>query len=180
MCSFWALALTKHIIKFLNNVVSDLFRLYVFKSLLTMFESYDHDRTRNYSAHITNLNTLKLSHYGLRLPCLRFTHAVACINSKLGSDGRLILSGWLLNQLDLPSFSWRAKTLLSIFGIIARLFFFVKEYFDIELPLTSKNSPSILQPIESNVLSNTSFACIRGDGYHAMLASQLLLHGGAT
>jgi hypothetical protein len=31
------------------------------------------------------------------------------MNAKLGSDGRLTLSGWLLNQLDSPSFAWRTK-----------------------------------------------------------------------
>jgi hypothetical protein len=45
--------------------------------------------------------------YGLLLPCLRFIHAVTCINAKLGSDGRLTLSDWLLNQLDYPGFAWR-------------------------------------------------------------------------
>ena len=30
----------------------------------------------------------------------------------IGSDGRLTLSGWLLNQLDSPGFAWRTKNLL--------------------------------------------------------------------
>jgi pantothenate kinase-related protein Tda10 len=34
------------------------------------------------------------------------------MNAKLGSDGRLTLSGWLLNQLDSPDFAWRTKNLL--------------------------------------------------------------------
>jgi len=34
------------------------------------------------------------------------------MNAKLGSDGRLTLSGWLLNQLDLSGFAWRTKNLL--------------------------------------------------------------------
>jgi hypothetical protein len=29
--------------------------------------------------------------------------------AKLGSEGRLTLSGWLLKQLDLSGFSWRTK-----------------------------------------------------------------------
>ena len=31
------------------------------------------------------------------------------MNAKLGSDGRLSLSGWLLDQLDSPGFAWRTK-----------------------------------------------------------------------
>ena len=31
---------------------------------------------------------------------------------QIGSDGRLTLSGWLLNQLDSPDFAWRTKNLL--------------------------------------------------------------------
>jgi hypothetical protein len=34
------------------------------------------------------------------------------MNAKLGSDGRLTLSGWLLNQLDSPDFAWRTKNSL--------------------------------------------------------------------
>ena len=34
------------------------------------------------------------------------------MNAKLGSDGRLTLPGWLLNQLDLSGFAWRTKNLL--------------------------------------------------------------------
>jgi hypothetical protein len=34
------------------------------------------------------------------------------MNAKLGSDGRLTLSGWLLNQLDFPDFAWRTKNSL--------------------------------------------------------------------
>jgi len=34
------------------------------------------------------------------------------MNAKLGSDGRLTLSGWLRNQLDSPSFAWRTKNLV--------------------------------------------------------------------
>jgi hypothetical protein len=34
------------------------------------------------------------------------------MNAKLGSDGRLTLSGWPLNQPDSPSFTWRTKNLL--------------------------------------------------------------------
>jgi hypothetical protein len=34
------------------------------------------------------------------------------MNAKLGSDGRLTLSGWLLNQLDLSGFAWRTKNSL--------------------------------------------------------------------
>jgi len=31
---------------------------------------------------------------------------------QIGSDGRLTLSGWLLNQLDLSGFAWRTKNSL--------------------------------------------------------------------
>jgi hypothetical protein len=34
------------------------------------------------------------------------------MNAKLGSDGRLTLSGWFLNQLDSPDFAWRTKNSL--------------------------------------------------------------------
>jgi hypothetical protein len=34
------------------------------------------------------------------------------MNAQLGSDGRLTLSGCLLNQLDLSGFAWRAKNSL--------------------------------------------------------------------
>lgn len=37
---------------------------------------------------------------------------------KLGSDGRLALSGWLLNQLDLSGFAWRTKNVFSALDII--------------------------------------------------------------
>ncbi|MBU1206698.1 MAG: hypothetical protein KKH04_07210, partial [Proteobacteria bacterium] len=37
---------------------------------------------------------------------------VTRINAKLGSDGRLTLSGWLFNQLDSPDFAWRTKNSL--------------------------------------------------------------------
>ena len=67
---------------------------------------------RSTTIAFSRLNTFTLSHYGLRSSCLRFTHAVTCINAKLGSDGRLTLSDWLFNQLDSPSFTWRTKTLL--------------------------------------------------------------------
>jgi len=50
------------------------------------------------------------------------------MNAKLGSDGRLTLSGWLLNQLDSPSFAWRTKTLLFDKGSIGWLFLPVKGY----------------------------------------------------
>jgi len=75
------------------------------------------------------LNTFTLSHYDLRSPCLRFTHAITRMNAKLGSDGRLILSGWLLNRLDLPSFAWLTKKLLSRGRSIGGLFLLVKGYF---------------------------------------------------
>jgi hypothetical protein len=69
------------------------------------------------------LNPLGLLHYisvfgaehlhpcGLRpaVSCLRFTPTVTRIDVKLGSDGRLTLSGWLFNQLDLSGFTWRTK-----------------------------------------------------------------------
>ena len=60
----------------------------------------------------TGLNTFTLADYGLLSPCLRFTHTVTCIDAKLGSDGRLTLSGWLLNKLDSPDFVWRTKNSL--------------------------------------------------------------------
>jgi hypothetical protein len=50
------------------------------------------------------------------------------INAKLGSDGRLTLSGWFLNQLDSQSFSWSTKALLSTYGSIGGLFWGVKGY----------------------------------------------------
>jgi hypothetical protein len=46
------------------------------------------------------------------LPCLRLIHAVPRMNAKLGSDGRLTLSGRPLNQLNSPSFTWRTQNLL--------------------------------------------------------------------
>ena len=57
----------------------------------------------------SGLNTFTLADYGLLSPCLRFTHAITRINAKLGSDGRLTLSGWLFNQLDCTDFAWRTK-----------------------------------------------------------------------
>ena len=60
----------------------------------------------------SRLNTFTLADYGLLSPCLRFIHTVTCIDAKLGSDGRLTLSGWLLNQLDSPDFAWRTKNSL--------------------------------------------------------------------
>ena len=60
----------------------------------------------------SGLNTFTLADYGLLSPCLRFTHAITRINAKLGSDGRLTLSGWLFNQLDCADFAWRTKNLL--------------------------------------------------------------------
>jgi hypothetical protein len=53
-----------------------------------------------------------LPDYALLSPGLRFTHTVTRINAKLGSDGRLTLSGWLLNQLDSSVFAWRPKNSL--------------------------------------------------------------------
>jgi len=84
---------------------------------------------RSTTIAFSRLNTFTLSHYGLLSSCLRFTHAVTCINAKLGSDGRLTLSGWLFNQLDLPSFSWRTKALLLTAWSIGGLFYRVKGYF---------------------------------------------------
>ena len=63
------------------------------------------------------LYTFTLSHYGLRSPCLRFTHTVTRINAKLGSDGRLTLSGWPRNskkirqggRAPLLKFLWRHR-----------------------------------------------------------------------
>ncbi len=81
------------------------------------------------------LNTFTLSHYGLRSPCLRFTYAITRMKAKPGSDGRLTLSGWLLNKLDSPSFSWRTKTLFSRDRSIGGLFLLVKGYL-INNPLT--------------------------------------------
>jgi hypothetical protein len=52
------------------------------------------------------------------------------MNAKLGSDGRLTLSGWLLNQLDSPSFAWRTKNFAfsdDLDIIIAFVLFFKKE-----------------------------------------------------
>jgi hypothetical protein len=60
----------------------------------------------------SGLNSFTLTDYGLLSPCLRFTHTVTRINAKLGSDGRLTLSGWLLSQLDSPGFAWRTKNSL--------------------------------------------------------------------
>jgi hypothetical protein len=34
------------------------------------------------------------------------------MSRKLGSGGRLTLSGWLFNQLDLAGFAWRTKNSL--------------------------------------------------------------------
>jgi len=60
----------------------------------------------------SELNTFTLADYGLLSPCLRFTHAITRIDAKLGSDGRLTLSGWLFNQLDCADFAWRTKNSL--------------------------------------------------------------------
>jgi len=51
------------------------------------------------------------------------------MNAKLGSDGRLTLSGWFLNQLDSPSFVWRTKALLSVVESIVGLVLRVKGYY---------------------------------------------------
>src|SRR4030065_2790304 len=80
--------------------------------LVAAFSGLNHLGSLHNSKPFSRLNTFTLPHYGLRAPCLRFTHAVTCINAKLGSDGRLTLSGWLLNQLVSPSFAWRTKNLL--------------------------------------------------------------------
>jgi hypothetical protein len=55
----------------------------------------------------SELYTFTLSDYGLLSSCLRFIHTITRIDAKLGSDGRLTLSGWLLNQLDCADFTWR-------------------------------------------------------------------------
>jgi hypothetical protein len=47
------------------------------------------------------------------MPALKQRRLVG-MNAKFGSDGRLTLSGWLLNQLDSPGFAWRTKNLLSV------------------------------------------------------------------
>jgi len=60
----------------------------------------------------SGVNSFTLTDYGLLSPCLRFIHTVTRIDAKLGSDGRLTLSGWLLNQLDSPDFAWRTKNSL--------------------------------------------------------------------
>jgi hypothetical protein len=57
----------------------------------------------------SGLNTFTPADYGLLSPCLRFTHAITRIDAKLGSDGRLTLSGWSFNQLDCADFAWRTK-----------------------------------------------------------------------
>jgi len=67
---------------------------------------------RSTTLAFSRLNTFTLADYGLLSPCLRFTHTVTCIDAKLGSDGRLTLSGWLFNQLDSPDFAWRTKNSL--------------------------------------------------------------------
>ena len=43
------------------------------------------------------------------------------IGAKLGSDGRLTLPGWLLNQLDLAVFAWRTNNSLFDGGIQEQL-----------------------------------------------------------
>src|SRR3972149_5224491 len=57
------------------------------------------------------LDTVTLADYGLLPPCLRFTHDVTITSARLGSDGRLTLSGWLLSQLDCASLAWRTRNL---------------------------------------------------------------------
>ncbi len=41
----------------------------------------------------SKLNIFTLVDYGLLSPCLRFTHTITRISAKLGSNGRLTLSG---------------------------------------------------------------------------------------
>ena len=60
----------------------------------------------------SELDTFTLADYGLLPPCLRFTHDVTIISARLGSDGRLTLSGWPLSQLDCASLAWRTRNLL--------------------------------------------------------------------
>jgi len=60
--------------------------------------------------------------YGLLSPCLHFTHTVTRINTKLSSDGRLTLSGWLLNRLDSPGLAWRTKKSLFCWESIKETF----------------------------------------------------------
>jgi hypothetical protein len=45
---------------------------------------------------------------------------VTRIDAKLGSDRRLTLSGWLLNQLDISGFAWRTKNSLWVKVIIEK------------------------------------------------------------
>ena len=61
---------------------------------------------------LSGLNTFTPEDYGLLSSCLRFTYAITRINAKLGSDGRLTLSGWPFNQLDCADFTWRTKNSL--------------------------------------------------------------------
>jgi len=82
--------------------------------IVAAFSDLKHLGSLHNNKPFSRLNTFTLSHYGLRSPCLRFTHTISRINAKLGSDGRLTLSGWLLNQLDSPSFAWRTKNLLLV------------------------------------------------------------------
>jgi hypothetical protein len=60
----------------------------------------------------SGLNTFTFADYGLLSPCLRLIHTVTWLDEKLGSDGRLTLSGWFFNQLDSPDFAWRTKNSL--------------------------------------------------------------------
>jgi len=53
------------------------------------------------------------------------------MNAKLGSDGRLTLSGWLLKQPDSPGFAWRTKNLLSVgegYDLISRQIYNDEKY----------------------------------------------------
>jgi hypothetical protein len=75
----------------------------------------------------SELYTFTLSDYGLLSSCLRFTHTITRIDAKLGSDGRLTLSGWLLNQLDCADFTWRTKNLLFDRSSIGKFRLYVKQ-----------------------------------------------------
>ena len=56
---------------------------------------------------------ITLADYGLLPLCLRFSYTIARMDAKLGSDGRLTLSGWPLNQLDPAGLAWGTKNSLS-------------------------------------------------------------------
>ena len=69
------------------------------------------------------------SYWQLSLPVYASFIRLNRINTKLGSDGRLTLSGRLLKQLYSTSFSWHVKALFFLSFSIWRTFLFINWFF---------------------------------------------------